>query len=138
MSARTIFLAKLLGLVLAAVSLSVLIQGQRMAGLLDRFMHDQPLVLVSSIFTVACGVAILLVHNHFSGGALPVIVTLLGWLLTIKGLLLLLLPSDVQINLISAEQFGRFIYLYGAIDLAIGAYLTVAAFSAHRPARTRE
>ena len=132
MSARTIFLGKLMGLILAAVGLSILIQGPAMAGLLDRFMHDQPLVFVSSVITLACGVAVLLAHNQWSGGALPVIVTILGWLLTLKGLLLLFLPPDVQIKLVAGLQFARFVYLIGAVDLAIGLYLTIAAFGARK------
>jgi hypothetical protein len=134
MSARTIFLAKLMGLVLAAVGLSILIQGPQMASLVDRFMHDQPLVWVTSIITFACGLAILLAHNQWSGGALPVVVTILGCLLTLKGLFLLLLPPAIQINLVAALQFARFVYLFGAIDLAIGIYLIIAAFAARKAA----
>ena len=45
------------------------------------------------------GLAIVLLHNYWSGGALTVIITLLGWLTLIKAVLLLVLPSTKLVAL---------------------------------------
>jgi len=48
-------------------------------------------MLVYAIFSLAAGLAIILGHSVWSGGALPVIVTLVGWLIFAKGVVVLLL-----------------------------------------------
>jgi hypothetical protein len=128
MPARTLFLARLIGLFLIAVGLSMLVQGHWMAETITALAHDQPLVYVLALITFACGLAIVLAHNRWSGGALPVVVTILGWIILIKGLVLLLLPPGAEVAL-----FARLIYLYAAVDLAIGIYLAWAGFTTRRP-----
>jgi hypothetical protein len=130
MSARTIFLSKLIGLTLTLVGLSMLVQGQLMAETLDGMMRDGPLLFIVGLIAAASGLAIVLVHNRWAGGALPVVVTILGWITLLKGVLLVLLPPQVRISIFGALRSGEFIYLYAAIDLAIGIYLTVAGFMA--------
>jgi hypothetical protein len=75
------------------------------------------------------GLAMVLAHNVWSGGPLPVIVTLIGWWLLIGNVLLLLLPAQAIVALVDAFQVERFSYLYALIGLAIGLCLTYAAFS---------
>jgi hypothetical protein len=55
------------------------------------------MMLVLGVSTLAAGLAMVLAHNIWSGDALAVIVTLMGWLTLalIKGLLFLLLPGYV-------------------------------------------
>src|ERR1019366_7185833 len=50
------------------------------------------LVLVTGILTMVGGVAAVDGHNVWSGGALPVTVTLLGWVTLIKGIALIAAP----------------------------------------------
>jgi vacuolar-type H+-ATPase subunit I/STV1 len=128
MSARTIFLSKLLGLLLVVVALSMLIQGPLIAETAAGIVRDRPLSFIVGIFTLACGLAMVLVHNRWSSGALPVVVTVLGWITLIKGAIFVLLPPQMLISLFETIQIGRLIYLYAAIDLAIGLYLTIAGF----------
>jgi vacuolar-type H+-ATPase subunit I/STV1 len=128
MCARTIFLAKLIGLFLLIVGLSVLTQSPWMADTLKGIMHDRPLSYVLGMIVLASGLAIVLVHNRWSGGLLAVVVTILGWITLIKGAFLLLLPPDMLTNLYGTLQIGNVVYVYGAIDIVIGAYLTIGGF----------
>jgi hypothetical protein len=130
MSARTIFLSKLIGLFLLLVGLSMLIQGQAMAETADGIMHDRPLVYMVGMLTLAGGLAMVLTHNRWSGGALAVVVTILGWILLLKGVLLLFLPPRMLIDLFGALRFGVLLYLYAAIDVVLGIFLTVGGFMA--------
>ena len=52
-------------------------------------------MFVLSIIIVAAGLAMVLAHNIWSGGAQAVVVTLVGWLTLIKGLLYLLLFHEI-------------------------------------------
>jgi hypothetical protein len=49
---------------------------------------DGPVMLTYAIISLAIGVAMIVGHNVWSGGVLPVVVTLVGWLIFLKGLTL--------------------------------------------------
>jgi hypothetical protein len=77
---------------------------------------------------LAVGLAIVLGHNIWSGGALTVVVTVVGWAILIRGLLLLLLPPATFVKLFASFHFDQFFLLYLAIPLALGVYLTWSGF----------
>jgi hypothetical protein len=74
-------------------------------------------------------IALVLVHNVWSGGAMPVVVTLVGWLIFAKGLLLLFLPPETLGRLFGQMQYAEHYYLFLAPALVIGLYLTWAGFT---------
>jgi ABC-type xylose transport system permease subunit len=61
-------------------------------------------------------------------GTLPVIVTLVGWLIFAKGLVLMLLTPETLTPLL--ERMQQHYPLYVVPALIIGLYLTYAGFSA--------
>jgi hypothetical protein len=81
------------------------------------------------MITLGIGLAIVLGHNVWSGGPLPVLVTLFGWSQLVRGLLLLLLPADAQIAFFQALRLEDYFYLYAGIPLVVGAYLTYAGLT---------
>jgi hypothetical protein len=78
-------------------------------------------------FLVA-GLAIVLTHNVWSGGVLPVIITLIGWATLFRGLVLLLLPPDAVAGIFESIHFEQLFFFYIAITLIIGLYLTYGGF----------
>ena len=79
MSATTIFLGRLLGLYLVAISAGMLAPRRTLATL-DEMARSGPWMLFSGMVATAAGLAVVLGHNVWSGGALPVVVvTLMGW-----------------------------------------------------------
>jgi hypothetical protein len=91
---------------------------------------DGPVMLVYAIFSLAAGLAVILGHNVWSGGTLPVIVTLVGWLIFAKGLVLLLVTPETSTWLLERMQYGEHYSLYIVPALIIGLYLTYAGFAA--------
>ena len=91
MSTLTIYLARLIGLSAVLLVAALLIRGN---SLIMATVADGPVVLVYAIVSLAAGLAIILGHNVWSGGTLPVIVTLVGWLIFAKGLVLLLVTPE--------------------------------------------
>ncbi len=79
---------------------------------------------------LAIGIAMVLGHNVWSGGALPVAVTLTGWLILAKGVLILLVPTDTMSQLIAQLHYAEHAYLYLAPALFLGVYLAWAGFTA--------
>jgi uncharacterized membrane protein len=96
-----------------------------LAGLL----HNPSEMMVLGIITLAAGLAMVLMHNVWSGGALTVVVTLIGWITLIKGLVLLyLLPYFGAECYLKALHDPLIFYLYMAPSLLIGIYLTYGGF----------
>ncbi len=131
MTARTIFLAKLIGLYCILVSVAMAVHQQLTIETLIAMMHDAPVLFVAGLIGLAAGLAMVLSHNIWSGGALPVIVTLIGWATLIKSLLILLLtPMQEARIFLGGLHYAQFFYVYAAITFVLGAYLTYAGFTA--------
>jgi len=125
----TVFLARFIGLFTVLLVAALLMRGSEMV---EAAVSDRPVMLVYAIISLATGLAMILGHNKWSGGALPMVVTLVGWLMAAKGLLLLFLTPEVLTRLFARMQYGEHIYLYVAPALVIGLYLTWAGFAAPR------
>jgi hypothetical protein len=89
MSAITIFLGRLLGLYLVAISGGMLANRRRTLATLDEMARSGPWMLFSGMVATTGGLAVVLGHQVWSGGALPVVVTLVGWAALLKGVTLL-------------------------------------------------
>ena len=83
------------------------------------------------------GLAMVLSHNLWSGGFVPVVVTVLGWVLMLRGLATLLIPPDAMARLMESARFEDRLYLFLAIPLILGAGLTYAGFAAGRRSSAR-
>lgn len=92
MSPLTIFLGKFLGLTYLLTCVVCMAQPNATLEAAKSMAKDTGLLLVSGIFTMSAGVAVVIGHNIWSGGALPVAVTVLGWLMLIKGIALMVMP----------------------------------------------
>jgi hypothetical protein len=93
-------------------------------------MESPGLILVTGIFTMAGGAAVVVGHNVWSGGALPVAVTLLGWLTLIKGVALMATPSHALTAFYQALHYPAWFRPYMTAALAFSGWLTVTAFLA--------
>jgi len=129
MSALTIFLAKLIGVYCIVVALTMIANKQNMIAAVNTLILSPPLVLLTGVITVALGLGVVIGHNVWSGGALPVTVTVVGWVSLIKGLALLASPPGQLAKLYQALQYERFYLAYVGVTLVLGLYLTIAAFS---------
>jgi hypothetical protein len=129
MSPRTAYLGKLLGLYCIAVSLSTFAHAQATVESMKAILRDPPLLFFAALMGVTAGLAIVLAHNVWSGGALPIMVTLFGWTSLIKGTLLLVLSTETESRVfIVGLHYEQHPNLYAAFVLLLGAYLTYAGF----------
>ena len=132
MSRLTVFLARLIGLFTVLLIFILLVRG---SAIVVTAVSDGPLVFTYAIISLAIGLAIILGHNVWSGGVLPVTVTLVGWLIFAKGLLLLFLKPEALMGQLEQMQYGEHFNLYLMPALVIGLYLTWAGFTAPTPRR---
>jgi hypothetical protein len=127
MSRLTVFLARAIGLFTVVLVAALLVHG---SAIIEASIADGPVMLVYAIISLAMGIAMVLGHNVWSGGALPVVVTLVGWLILAKGLLLLFFAPDVVSQMFEQMRYAEHYYLFLAPALVIGLYLTWAGFAA--------
>jgi hypothetical protein len=81
----TLFLAKLLGRYCVIVALAMMMRKQSAVTTVRALIVSPPLLMLAEVIGLARGLAMILGHNIWSGGALPVVVTLIGWLMAIRG-----------------------------------------------------
>ena len=126
----TIFLGKLLGLYCIILALAMMARKQSTIATMNALIRNPPLLLFVEVIGLTAGLAMVLGHNIWSGGALPVIVTLVGWLMAIRGAVLLALPQDAVIKSFEALRYEKLFYVYMGATLVLGLFLTFAGFSA--------
>src|SRR6516165_7413129 len=130
MSPLTIFLAKLLGLYCIIVALVMMMRKQSAVATVKALITNPALLLLVEVLGLAGGLAMIIGHNIWSGGALPVVVTLVGWLMAIRGTGLLALSPNATMKVFEALRYEQLFYLYMGATLLLGLYLTYAGFSA--------
>jgi hypothetical protein len=131
MTDRTQFLSRLWGLYCLIVGISMIVHREAMLETITALVHDGSLMFVIGVMIVFAGLAMVLVHNVWSGGAHPVIVTLIGWTILLKGTLLLILPPDAAVDFyLGTLRYAQWFYVYAGISVVLGAYLSYAGFRA--------
>jgi hypothetical protein len=129
MSPRTIFISRMIGLYCLIASLIMFTHKSAMVEVENTIVHNPAMLFLAGMITLVAGLALVLGHNVWSGGAAPVTVTLLGWISLIKGLLLW---SPGTTRFWDSLQYERLYYLYASISFVLGAYLTYAGFRTRR------
>jgi hypothetical protein len=112
MSPRTTYLSRLIGLVTFVVAGSMIVNKPQAIETMMTLVHDRSALIIVGMLGTAAGMAIVLAHQRWSGGALPVVVTLLGWIILIRGIVLLFLPQPATARLVEWFRFEDFFYLY--------------------------
>jgi putative exporter of polyketide antibiotics len=129
MSLRTLFLSRLIGLYCILVALSMMTRRQATVETVTALLQNPSMMLILGVITLAAGLAMVLAHNIWSGGTLVVVVTLVGWMALVKSLFFLFLPPEMETRLFLQQlHYQQLFYLYGAISLALGLYLTYGGF----------
>lgn len=129
MSMITVFLGKLLGLYLIAIAIAMLAGKKNVLTALDEMVASPAWMLFSGMVATAIGLAIVLAHQQWTGGALAVAVTLVGWIALIKGLSLLLVPATTMAKAYQRLGLERYFYLWSGLVFILGLWIAGAAFS---------
>ena len=127
---RTIFLSRLIGIYCLIIAAAEATHRAAMIETVTALNNAPATLLIAGAFTLLLGIAMVVGHNVWTGGAAPVVVTIVGWLALLKGAALVLLPLDQASSILVAAHYADLYWFYAAITLALGAYLTYAGFSA--------
>lgn len=126
---RTKFLSRLIGLYLILISLAMITHKQATVETMTSLIHNPSEMFVTALLAIAAGLAMVLGHNVWSGGVLPVLVTITGWIMLIKASLLLFLSPAAASGLYFADlHYAQLFYPYTAFSLLLGLCLAYGGF----------
>ena len=120
-------IAGLIGPTLIALAAATLINLGSISTLVESVSHDPALVMVSGVLSFVAGLAVVRVHNHWAGDW-AVLVTILGWLLLIGGLVRMLFPIWLAGMAANFAQSTGLIAGEAVVFLVIGAFLSYKAY----------
>jgi hypothetical protein len=128
----SIFLAQLVGPVLALMGLFVTIHPKRVEAMGREVLHSPALLLMAGLLALVPGLAIVLTHNIWAADWRGLI-TVLGWVMLIAGASRILLPGLMQRMGDSMLQNRALIMVPGLLMLVLGGYLVWVGYLGQSP-----
>lgn len=121
-----IFVAQVLGPLYLVIAIGILVDAGQYRKMMNAFLDNPALVYLGSIMALAAGLVLVNLHNVWVAGW-PVIITILGWLALLKGIILLIRPEPLlrfsafwfsndralRIMAVGAGLFGLFLTAVG-------------------------
>ena len=127
---RSLFLARLMGPIFVAVALGMLINLDMYEGMIAEALHTGILFYLSGLLSLLAGLAIVNSHNTWCRDW-RVIVTVLGWLMTIGGVIRIVAPQ-VAVTVGSTIYGGRANTITAALIIGtVGAFLSLKGYLQH-------
>lgn len=118
----SLYLAQLLSIVLVVVGLAILLRPKHYAKAYKNWMKSDGLMLLTGMITLVLGVVLVLAHNVWVA-SWEVLITIVGWGAVLKGVLILLLPKEMEKLMNSVLKFNWLLPLGAVIWIAAGLYL---------------
>ena len=118
----SIFIARLLGPLLLAVGAGILINPSMFRTMGTEVVRSVTLVYLFGLMDLAAGLAIVLTHNVWLA-SWRVLITLLGWLLIVRGAARVLLTEQVMVFGAKAFRNKQMVPVSGAIVGILGLVL---------------
>lgn len=134
---HTKFLSRLIGIYSILIPLSMAAHKQATVEVVTALLRNPALVFLFGLMAVGTGLALVLGHNVWSGGALSVIVTLIGWATLVKGLLFLFLSPEAASGLfLGGLRYEQFFYVYAGFSILLGICLTAMSVASKERSAT--
>jgi hypothetical protein len=121
--ATSIFLAKLIGPVMLTVGIALFLDRRGFAAMAEEFLRSRALMYLSGLLIMPVGLAIVLTHNVWRANW-TVIITLLGWLMTVGGAIRILIPEKLEAMGRGFLRHSWGMCIAGGIWLGFGAVLS--------------
>lgn len=121
-------IAGLIGPTLIVIAAAVLVRLGSFQAIADQVSREPALIFLSGILLFVAGLAIVRAHNIWTGGW-PVLVTVLGWLAIVGGLVRLLFPTWFAAVAAQLGQSTGLIAAVAIVFLVVGAFLSYKGYS---------
>ena len=120
---RSHFLAKLIGPVFVVGGLGMLFNTDPFRAMFERSLHDHMLIYLTGVLSLPAGLAIVVLHNEWKW-RWPVMITVIGWLMVIGGIVRMLAPQMIETHGLSLISYPNFFIIDGGIALLLGVLLS--------------
>jgi hypothetical protein len=124
-------LARLMGPILLVIGIGMafglMMEGEGYSNVLKEFIANRALIFLTGVLALLAGVAIVNVHNVWAPDW-RVIITVLGWLLVLRGIMLLVFPLTVQVfgDRVATSEAG--VTAGAALTFVLGAILCMMGY----------
>ena len=122
----SIFLARVFGLYFVIMALALLVRPQGM-NLLIETLKTTRVIYVSGLFALMLGIPLVIIHNVWDG-TWRVVVTLIVWLVLLKGIFRVLFPGKIVAWVQGLAANTGLVKALVWLMLAIGLYLVFVGF----------
>jgi len=124
-----VFIARLTGPSLLVIGVGVLLNEANYAAMIAEAAHSPTLIYLSGLLTLPLGLAILNVHRAWTADW-RVVVTVLGWLLAISGVIRIVLPQFTATAATALYSTSAGLMVFAVVMFVLGGYLS---FEGYRP-----
>jgi uncharacterized membrane protein len=124
----SIFLAQIIGIYLIADGIVAITRFKELIPIIEEFKLNKILFFSLGTIVLLLGLIIVLNHNIWHGEPYQIVITLIGWIVLIKGLILFLLPSELIKSIIDQFNHPNTYRIAGTVTLLFGLWLTYHGF----------
>jgi hypothetical protein len=122
-----VFIARLTGPLLVVIGVGVLLNEANYAAMITEAAHSPTLIYLSGLLTLPLGLAILNVYPAWTADW-RVIVTILGWLLAIGGVIRIVLPEFTATLATTLYSTSAGLTVFAVVVLVLGGYLSFEGY----------
>jgi uncharacterized protein YjeT (DUF2065 family) len=124
----SLFLAKLIGPIFVIVGTGLLLNGDRYRAVVDEVMSSHTLLYIFGAIALTGGLAIVLTHNIWVWDW-PVIITIVGWLMIVRGSFRIVFPQQVEdLARKMVARWSNILLISGLLVIALGAFFCWKGF----------
>ena len=124
-----VLIARLIGPLFVAIGVGVLLNAPFYVGAIAEAVHSPTLVYLSGIASLLAGLAMLNAYRAWTADW-RVIVTVLGWLMVIAGIVRIVLPQLTAMIGSTVYSGSAAVPIFAVIALVLGGFLSVKGYRA--------
>jgi len=119
-------LARVIGPVLVLVSLGALLNMKRFMGMVNDFLKNEALMFYAGVVHLVLGLVLVMKHNYWVG-SWEVIITILVWLVLVKGALIVVFPEQA-VEISKSWKSKNMLTFWAVVDLIVGGALIYVSY----------
>ncbi len=131
------YLAKLIGPIFLTIGIGMLANGAFYRDLITEALASHVLIYLSGVLSLLAGLAVVIAHNRWSGGW-PIIITVLGWLMVIGGVIRIVVPQLVQTVAGTVYAGHAAIIVVAILCVALGGFFSLKGFIQKPPIGSKQ
>jgi hypothetical protein len=125
--APAIFIARLIGPTFIVIGVGVLLNGSFYNAMIAEAVRSPTLIYFAGLFALVPGLAILNVYRAWTADW-RVIITILGWLMVIGGVIRIVLPQLIATLATDIYSGTAVLSIFAVIVLVVGGYLSFEGY----------